>query len=379
MENMAPDSLAAQLATLAAVLITAAATAYLWERMRGRAFVLRPVAVVLCVASAGMAGLVAVNREVEMFGSWSDLVGAVQPAAEAPATSTGGVTGSQVVSMTVTGPASHLTMTAFVYLPAGYAQAPLNGEALPVIEAFDGFPGTPMTWLHRMRLQQHLDTEIAAHRMPPTVVVLPYQTPDLRHDTECVDARGGPAADTFLTQDLPAAVEQRYRVRTDPAAWGVIGYSTGGFCAVNLAMRHPDRYGAAVSLSGYFQALTDHTTGDLYHGDVADRDANSPVWRLQHLPVPPLPVYLASARDDRYAIRQMRMFAAAVQAPMRLTTATTKLGGHTIGAWMPMLPPALDWLGSWLAGPLPAGSSPAATPTPCPAPAQAQAPAKHPI
>lgn len=376
---MAPDSLATQIATLAAVLITAAATAYLWERMRGRAFVLRPVAVLLCLVSAGLAGLVAVNREIEMFGSWKDLFGAaqtVQTMQAAPALSAS-VSGSQVESFTLTGPASHLTMTTYVYLPAGYAEAPLNAEALPVIEVFDGYPGTPMSWLNRMRLQQRLDTEIAAHRMPPTVVVLPYQTPDLRRDFECVDAPGGPATDTFLTRDLPAAIEQRYRVRNDRAAWGTIGYSTGGFCAVNLAMRHPDRYGAAVSLSGYFQAITDRTTGDLYHGDLAVQEANSPLWRMQHLPVPALAIYLASARDDPKAVRQMRQFSSAVRSPIRLTTATTPLGGHTFGAWLPMLAPALDWLGSWLAGPLPAGTPPARTPAQKQATAHTQAAATH--
>src|SRR5262245_38996119 len=244
-------------------------------------------------------------------------------------------------------------MTAYAYLPAGYDDAPLNTEALPVIEVLDGFPGTPLTWLRRMQLQQRLDTEIAAHRMPPAVVILPYQTPDLRHDTECVDASGGMAADTFLTRDVPAAVAQRFRVRTDAAAWGLIGYSTGGFCSVNLALRHPDRYAAAVSLSGYFSAVTDRTTGDLYHGDAFDRELNSPLWRLEHLPVPPMGIYLASARDDPNVYRQMRRFAAEAKPPLQLTTATTPLGGHTIAAWLPMIAPALDWLGSWLAGPIP--------------------------
>src|SRR5262245_3297366 len=102
---MAPDSLAAQIAALVAVLITAVATAYLWDRMRGRVFLLRPVAVVLAVMSAAVAGLVAVDREVEMFGSWRDLVGAVQPAPAVP-TASGGVTGSHVESFPLAGPAS---------------------------------------------------------------------------------------------------------------------------------------------------------------------------------------------------------------------------------------------------------------------------------
>lgn len=350
---MAPDSLAAQLAAIGAVLLTAVATAYLWERLRGRAVWLRPIAGLLCLASAAVAGLVAVNREVEMFGSWSDLAGAVRTQ---PPVETTDSTGSRVVTFTVNGAASHLSMTAYAYLPPGYAQAPLNTEALPVIEVLDGFPGTPMSWLRRLRLQQRLDTEIQAHRMPPTVVVLPYQTPDLRHDTECVNARGGLAAETFLIQDVPAAVAQRFRVRTDGAAWGLIGYSAGGFCSVNLALRHPDRYAAAASLSGYFQAVTDRTTGNLYRGDLADKNENSPLWRLEHLPVPPVAVYLTAAHDDPRIYQQMRMFAAAAKPPLKVTTASTALGGHTIAAWQPMIAPALDWLGSWLAGPEPAAA-----------------------
>ena len=32
--------------------------------------------------------------------------------------------------------------------------------------------------------------------------------------------------------------------RAEPAAagWGLMGYSTGGFCAAKLVLQHPDRY-----------------------------------------------------------------------------------------------------------------------------------------
>ena len=64
-------------------------------------------------------------------------------------------------------------------------------------------------------------------------------------------------------------------------------------------MRHPDIYGAAASLSGYFTAITDRTTGDLYHGDQKLKNENSPLWRLKNLPVPALPIFLSVAADDR--------------------------------------------------------------------------------
>jgi S-formylglutathione hydrolase FrmB len=35
-----------------------------------------------------------------------------------------------------------------------------------------------------------------------------------------------------------------------PAAWAVIGYSEGGTCAIDLGLRHPERFGEYVDLAG---------------------------------------------------------------------------------------------------------------------------------
>ncbi|NUR31854.1 MAG: prolyl oligopeptidase family serine peptidase, partial [Catenulispora sp.] len=328
-----------------------------WER-----FAARPLAALLCVATAGAAGLVAVNHELELFGTWSEVVGAPPPtAADGPgltAAEPGHGSGSRIVSFTVHGRASHITLPVYAYLPPGY-QA--RGPRLPVIEALDGFPGSPQAWLKALAAPAHLDEEIAAHRMPQTVVLFPYQTVDAHRDLECTDAVGGPAMDTFLTTDVPAVVGQLLRVRTDAASWGLIGYSAGGFCSVNLALRHPDRFAAAASLSGYFEALTDSTTGDLYHGDRAVQNANSPLWRVASLPVPPLSLYLATAQDDHFEYSQMEKFAALAKPPLRLTLATVPLGGHSKKVWRQMEGPAFDWLAAHLAGPLPDRTQPDGT------------------
>jgi hypothetical protein len=57
-----------------------------------------------------------------------------------------------------------------------------------VIEAVDGFPGSPNTWLHSLHAAHYLDREILAGRMAPTVVIFPYQYTSLAHDGECVNA-----------------------------------------------------------------------------------------------------------------------------------------------------------------------------------------------
>ncbi|MCP2329155.1 enterochelin esterase-like enzyme [Hamadaea flava] len=339
-----------QVVALAATVLVAIATAVGWDRLRGRAALpLRVTAVVACLVTSVAAGFVAVDRTFELYGSWSDLLGmasADEPVAMAqpPADATH----SQIVSFTVHGKASHIDLPAYAYLPAGYAT---ETRRLPVVEALDGFPGSPRVWLRSLLAQQVLDQEIAARRIPPMIVVFPTQTQTAQRDLECVDAVGGPAMDTFLTTDVPDAVEHQFRVRSDAAGWGLIGYSTGGFCAVNLALRHPDRYAAAASLSGYFSAITDRTTGDLYRGSPQTRLENSPLWRATSLPVPSMSLYIATAADDRPGYVQLRRFAEAAKPPLRITTATIPVGGHSRKVWRQMAAPAFDWLASWLAGP----------------------------
>jgi enterochelin esterase-like enzyme len=161
------------------------------------------------------------------------------------------------------------------------------------------------------------------------------------------------AVDTFLAVDVPTAVVREFRVRPDGAAWGLLGYSTGGYCAVNLALWHPTRFAAAASLSGDLRPYVDATTGDVFRGDPTVRDLNDPLWRVAHMPPVPVALYLATGLDDSSLLPEIRQFAALAKAPLRVTTAGISHTGHTEAAWRAMQPPAYDWLSSWLAGPLP--------------------------
>ena len=69
-------------------------------------------------------------------------------------------------------PARRMPMTSTC--PPPTAPAPRD---FPVIEALHGYPGTPQQWIRRLDVAGHLDQEIAAGRMAPTVVLFPYQTP----------------------------------------------------------------------------------------------------------------------------------------------------------------------------------------------------------
>ncbi|MGW1120544.1 alpha/beta hydrolase-fold protein [Streptomyces tanashiensis] len=69
-----------------------------------------------------------------------------------------------------------------------------------------------------------------------------------------------PQAETFLARDRPEAISGAYRVGEHARDWGVIGNSTGGYCALKLGPHHPDRFAASAGLSPYYKAAEDVTT-----------------------------------------------------------------------------------------------------------------------
>jgi S-formylglutathione hydrolase FrmB len=346
-----------------AVVLPAAAVAG-WSR--GRLRVVRTVAAVLVgqLLAAAALGLL-VNRQQELFTSWSDLLGGAGGQLARPTVAAGGLDGrvlaqaaaaghdqGVVLSLTVTGSTSHLTLPVRVYLPAQYAQPAYAGRRFPVIEVFDGFPGSPGSWLDNLRLAQVLDTEIAAGRMAPTIAVLPVQNVSPWRDSEGVDAVRGPQVATFLTTDLRAVLARQFRVPDGRAGWGTIGYSTGGFVAVNLAVRRPYGYAAAVAIDGYFTPITDRTTGDLYRGDAAARRDNDPLWQVRHANPPGLSIYLTGSRAERDEYAQETALAAAARGGVSVTTALVPGGGHNFTTWRLVEVPALDWLSDHLTPPL---------------------------
>ena len=121
------------------------------------------------------------------------------------------------------------------------------------------------------------------------------------------------------------------------------------FCATNLAMRHPDIYSAAVSIAGYAKPAHDFQTGDLFAGDTSARNANTPLWRAQHLPPPELALLLLASRPDPGTLRDARALAAAARAPFDVTTIQLASGGHNFEVWRAEEPVAFSWLSRHLA------------------------------
>jgi S-formylglutathione hydrolase FrmB len=280
----------------------------------------------------------------------------------------------------LSGPASGLVRDVDVYLPPGYDD-PDPAVRFPIIEWFPGFPGEPREVTALFGLPGMLDDAIAHDRMPPTVVIIPdiNGEPRLAHDEECVDAVAGAPDDTYLSEDVRTWALARLRVRTDRAGWALAGWSTGGYCAMDLALRHPGWYGVAASHSGYDSTANDTTTGDLFAGRDDLRRANDVTDLLRTHPVP-LELLVAAGADESAEQAAADRIVAAAGPPVDLTRITFPGGGHNTDAVRSQLPTILGWIGEHLPAPVAPEDHPAGARTDQPAvPAwTAPAPARPP-
>jgi S-formylglutathione hydrolase FrmB len=134
--------------------------------------------------------------------------------------------------------------------------------------------------------------------------------------------------------------------------WGVAGYSEGGYCAANLALVYPDRYGAAGVLSGYFRPF-DVRLGKPPHlvsafgKNAARRQLNTPVTRVTTMPVAiRIPrFWLGAGSEDQADVTAARKFQQLLLARQPNVTLNLAPGGtHTMATWRALIPPMLEWM-----------------------------------
>jgi enterochelin esterase-like enzyme len=260
-------------------------------------------------------------------------------------------TRGRLVSVDLRGVRSGLGEHAYVYLPPQYFFAAARHVPLPGVEVMTGYPGHEQALVTRMHYPDVELAAIDAHRARPAVLVLLRPSVTEPWDTECTDVPNGPQALTFFSQDVPADVEAQWRVR--PVGWGVMGDSTGGYCATKIALMRSDVFTAAVSFSGYYHAVRDRTTGDLWGGSTVLRDLNDPLWRLRHLPEPPIGLFATIARGEGGAegyadTMRLQRAVAAAHGPLQLRTVVVAVGGHSFASWSTVMPQAFSWLSSRL-------------------------------
>lgn len=258
-------------------------------------------------------------------------------------------TRGKVLSVSIHGDQSGLGQQAYVYLPPQYFQRGWAHHRFPAVEVLTGYPGSAQAQLTVFNLPGIALKQVRQHHSTPMIYVMLEPAVVPPRDTECTDIPQGPQVETFLADEAPSALQAAFRV--EPSDWGVMGYSTGGYCATKIVMSHLAEFRAGASLSGYYHTLHDVTTGNLWGGSRELQHFNDPEWLLKHNPAPPVSLLITTSqqetRSDGYP--DAMRFLHEVKAPMKVTAVIERHGGHDDATWIRELPTVVRWLSGHLA------------------------------
>jgi enterochelin esterase-like enzyme len=341
---------------LLVVLVFLAAAGLLVVLVWRRHIVIKVAAGVVALALATFGGMALVNDYYGYYQTWgqlgADLTGnysqftsaAIGNRSDAPLH-------GKVISLRLSGRESGINRGGYVYLPPQYFQKQYAHTRFPVVELLHGSPSYAASWLVHLHADQLANQLISKHLMGPMVLVMP-QTYTGNTYEECLNSARG-LDDTYLTYDVRHDIEGRFRVSTDPARWGLIGVSSGGYCAANLALRHRAMFGAAGIMSGYFRPQDGPAAQILGDNPAAEAD-NDPLLLARKLTFnsSPLPAFWLSAGTGAGAdIAGARAFAAALHGVERVSLYREPGGGHNFYAFGPAFERVLPWAWMRLAPP----------------------------
>ncbi|MDH6114141.1 enterochelin esterase-like enzyme [Kitasatospora sp. MAP12-15] len=356
--------------TIILVPVSIAVAMLLWGRVGGPKPVqalARLIMLLFCQATAVTMVFVMVNNANIIYGSWDDLLGDgshVRAVPVPPGDALGGQGGTSgdakaakvlqqfksvgdpvvpadVQTTELKGRLSGVDGEVLVWLPPQYNDPAYKDKNFPVVELLPGFPGSSKTWFGTLDVSEQLKPLMQSGEVAPFILVSP-RTLLLGNDTDtgCADVPGKVNADTWLSRDVPQMILDNFRADPSSDRWAVAGYSAGAHCADRLALEHPNRYRAAVSMSGYNDPGEESKS--LTAKDPQLKETANPLYILTHAQTPPkVALYQTGNKGDGYESGEA--LAKAAKAPTTVTLVETS-GPHSGSVWKPLVPDVFKWL-----------------------------------
>ncbi|MDH6142495.1 MULTISPECIES: alpha/beta hydrolase [Kitasatospora] len=334
---------------------------------------LAPVAALLAVVS----GANALNASTGYFPTLDDAIGELtgaplpqQVTLDQLGSLTGKTSTGRIVQVDIPDTASGFGhRQELVYLPPAWFRSKARPK-LPVLEMIGGEYAAPDNWVRAGNAVQTADAYAAAHGGYAPVLVFTDATGGFKVDTECVDGPNGNAED-HLVKDIPPYVEKTFGTATDPHKWGVVGWSMGGTCAIDLTVEHPDVFAHFEDISGDLGPNTGNkqqTIDKLYGGNAAAWAAHDPLTALAHHPkYKNTSGWFESGDQEGNHIEQGRQLSAAARKDGIRTQLTVQPGRHVWQFAAGAFAEALPWLAQQLGTPGPHPGQPTGGPSPKPA------------
>lgn len=139
--------------------------------------------------------------------------------------------------------------TCYIYLPNSYEHSGPE-RRYPVIYLLHGRSGSETDWAYKGRAVQAIEKLSAEGKLRDVIAVMPN---DGGHDRGTFYADwydGSGLFEQYFIYDLISEIDREFRTLATRNARGICGFSMGGYGAFMLSLRHPERFGAAASLSG---------------------------------------------------------------------------------------------------------------------------------
>ena len=213
-----------------------------------------------------------------------------------------------------------------VYVPPCYFELQ---KRYPVVYLIHGAAETERQW-ETLGLVEQLDRGISLGEYPPMIVVMPYGAlllPDNDFDTD------PPGMEAFLLDDLIPRIESDFCVWEDRDHRAIGGISRGGFWALSIAFRHPERFSA---VGGHSPALDT---------DITPPDFNPLNLTLDAPFIDTLRIYLDTGANDPVRPETDQLSNHLVQRRIPHEYVINPLGDHSDEYWTLHLPEYLAFYG----------------------------------
>ncbi len=235
--------------------VAAAVAVFGWPSAHGWRRAVSLTAVPLCALSAGLMLNLWVGYFPTVQTAWGQLTDGPLPGETDRATVAKMVAAQsvpskgKVVEVDIPGTASNFKHRGeVVYLPPAYF-ASNPPPALPTVMMIGGQFNTAADWIRAANAVATIDDFAARHDGNAPVFVFADSGGAFNNDTECVNGVRGNAAD-HLTKDVVPYMVHNFGVSEDPANWGLVGWSTGGTCALNLTVKYPQLFSTFIDIDG---------------------------------------------------------------------------------------------------------------------------------
>lgn len=255
---------------------------------------------------------------------------------------------------TIAGRGSHISRQAYVYLPPQYFSKAYASYRFPAIELLHGSPGQPSAWVNVMNVIPVFLQLLNAHEAQPAVLVMPDTDGGQQYALQCLNDPHGLQDMTYVGREVAAWTAASLRVQPPGPAWGIAGYSEGGYCAANIGLQYPARFGFTGVLSGYFAPIASQVPVDgkprdiqVYRHYPRLELVNSPDEYITRIPsrviIPHF--FLAAGAEDLGDVRDAEVF----RQELELRNASVPLviipgGGHQARVWRAALTPMFEWM-----------------------------------